>query len=301
MLTPPTKILLATDGFPDAALASRAAVDLCHRTGAELHIMHVWANLLSEAYHALALGGYSGGFERVARVLLEKTAEEVRSGGAEVAGTHLREGRATEEIAGLAEKLGVGLVVAGGRGVSTTGRMVTASVSEGVARLTTAATLVVRGGEGAWPPSKLIICDDASEAAARAGNLAASAGRLFGARAVLVRVYPSRLAFRATRATSYDEGIPRKLFKGGDEDLKDRADELEDILGTRPEIRTPTGAAAGAIREIAEEDGKPPLIVVGSRGLSGMAHLAMGSVSTEILRSAAAPVLIVPPTGDGRP
>ena len=212
----------------------------------------------------------------------------------------MREGRATEEIAGLAEKLGVGLVVASGSGVSAIGRLVTRSVSEGVARLATAPTLVVRGEEGAWPPSKLIICDDSSEAAARAGNLAASAGSLFGARAVLVRVYPSRLTFRSTR-TIYDEGIPRELFKGGDEDLKDRADELEDILGTRPEIRTPTGAAAGAIREIAEEDGKPPLIAVGSRGLSGMAHPAMGSVSTEILRSAATPVLIVPPTGDGRP
>lgn len=197
MLIPPTKILLAT-AAPDAALASGAAVDLYHRTGAELHIVHVWANVLSEAYPALALDGYSGGFERAARVLLEEKAEKIRSGGAEVAGTHLREGQAAEEIAGLAEKLGVGLVVAGGRGVSAIGRMVTGSVSEGVARLATAPTLVVRGGEGAWPPSRLIICDDSSEAAARAGNLAASAGRLFGARAVLVRVYPSRLTFGST-------------------------------------------------------------------------------------------------------
>lgn len=294
MLIPPTKILLATDRSPDVALASRAAMDLCLRTGAELHIVHVWANVLSEAYPALTLGGHSDVFERAARVLLEEKAEEVRSGGAEVVGTHLRKGRAAEEIARLADKLGVGLVVAGGRGDGAIGRLFTRSVPEGVARLSTAPTLMVRGGEGAWPPRKLIICDDASEAAARAGNLAASAGRLFGARAVLVRVYPTRLAFRATRATRAG-GIPRELSKGGDEDLKDRADELEDILGTRPEIRTPTGVAAGAIREVAEEDGETPLVAMGSRGLGAAFRITMGSVSTDVVRSVAAPVLIVPP------
>ena len=33
----PQKVLLATDGSKDAALAARAAVDVCERTGAQLH------------------------------------------------------------------------------------------------------------------------------------------------------------------------------------------------------------------------------------------------------------------------
>ncbi len=85
------------------------------------------------------------------------------------------------------------------------------------------------------------------------------------------------------------------MFKGSDEDLKDRADELEHILGTRPKIRTPTGSAAGVIRKVAEEDGEPSLIAVGAQALSGMPRLTMGNLSTEVLRFIGAPVLIVPP------
>jgi nucleotide-binding universal stress UspA family protein len=38
----PEKVLLATDGSKDAALAARAAVDVCEGTGAELHVVHAW-------------------------------------------------------------------------------------------------------------------------------------------------------------------------------------------------------------------------------------------------------------------
>lgn len=299
MRTPPTKILWATDGSREAALASRAAVDLCHGTGAELHVVHVWTNVLSKAYPALSLDDYSDVFERQARVLLEEQAEKSRSAWAPLGGTYLREGRSVEEIVGLAEGLDVDLVVVGGRGVGAIERPITGSVSEGVAQLSNVPILVVRGGEAAWPPKKLIICDDASEEAARAGSIAASAGKLFGIRALLVRVYPPRLAFKAARASD-DGGLPGDLFKGGDEDLKNRADDLERILGTRPEIRTPTGNAAGAVRKIVEEDGETPLVAMGSRGLGAMPRLAMGSVSTSVLRSVDAPVLVVPPTEGAR-
>ncbi len=37
----PTRILLATDGSPDAALAARSAVELSGNTGSELRVVHV--------------------------------------------------------------------------------------------------------------------------------------------------------------------------------------------------------------------------------------------------------------------
>ncbi len=37
----PTRVLLATDGSPDAELAAQSAVELCERTGSELHVVHV--------------------------------------------------------------------------------------------------------------------------------------------------------------------------------------------------------------------------------------------------------------------
>ena len=37
----PTRVLLATDGSPDAALAAQSAIELSERTGSELHVVHV--------------------------------------------------------------------------------------------------------------------------------------------------------------------------------------------------------------------------------------------------------------------
>ena len=43
----PEKILLATDGLENTTLASRAAVDLAKKGGAELHVVHVWHTIPS--------------------------------------------------------------------------------------------------------------------------------------------------------------------------------------------------------------------------------------------------------------
>lgn len=43
----PDRILLTTDGSEDAALATRAAVTLAERSGAELHLVHVWHDVPS--------------------------------------------------------------------------------------------------------------------------------------------------------------------------------------------------------------------------------------------------------------
>ena len=45
----PEKVLLATDGSKDAALAARAAVDVCEGTGAQLHVVHAWQSYLPPA------------------------------------------------------------------------------------------------------------------------------------------------------------------------------------------------------------------------------------------------------------
>ena len=291
----PTKILVATDGSEDATLAVRAAIDLSHRTGAELHVVHAWQDLRPSTIPAMAVDEYSRAYEqwkREARELLEEQAERLRSAGGTVTGIHLREGRPAEEIAKLAEELGVGLVVIGSRGLGPVKRLVTGSVSEGVVHLAPCPTLVVRGGEGSWPPSRLIIGDDASEEARRAGELAAHIGKLFDTRTLLVRVYPSVTVFKARRISHVRAS--EELLKKGERSLEKRAAELESILGTRPEVRVASGDAAAVIQEVAEEGGEPTLVAVGRRGLGAVRHLALGSVSSDILRAVSGPVLIVP-------
>ena len=288
----PTKILVATDGSEDADLAVRAAADLSSKAGSALHLVHALREATFFDYLRAEVAEGSREREGAERLLQE----QARIAGVGLAGTHLREGRPAEEIAGLAEELGVGLVVLGSRGLGPIKRLVMGSVSEGVVHLAPCPTLVVRGGERAWPPSRLVVGDDGSEESRIAGGLAASIGRLFDARALLVRVYPSVAVFKTRRIVHVRAS--RETLKKGERSLKKRAAELESVLGKRPEIRVVSGNAAAIIQEAAEEGEEPALVAVGRRGMGAVRHSTLGSVSPDLLRSVAGPVLIVPSSED---
>ena len=48
----PNKILLATDGSEDAALAASAAIGLSNRTASELHVVHTWQSVPSARFES---------------------------------------------------------------------------------------------------------------------------------------------------------------------------------------------------------------------------------------------------------
>src|SRR5215210_7223873 len=144
----PTRVLLATDGSSDATLAARSAIELCERTGSELHVVHV--------------GEYVPTFlayteeepvelQRNAERLLEEQVESIRAAGGRVAEAHLRLGRPAEQIIDLSEELGVGVVVVGSRGEGALRRAVLGSVSEDVVRYAHCPVFVVRAEEETRP------------------------------------------------------------------------------------------------------------------------------------------------------
>jgi nucleotide-binding universal stress UspA family protein len=144
----PTRVLLATDGSPDATLAARSAIELCERTGSELHVVHVGEYVpMILAYteeEPIEL-------QRNAERLLEEQVERVRAAGGTVAGAHLRLGRPAEQIIDLSEELGVGVIVVGSRGESALRRAVLGSVSEDVVRYAHCPVFVVRAEETTRP------------------------------------------------------------------------------------------------------------------------------------------------------
>jgi nucleotide-binding universal stress UspA family protein len=285
-----TKILLATDGSSDAALAARAAADLSKATGAELHLVHAWqvgAGPRLEAY-------LRSQQERDACALLEGQVELAQTLGVSVAGSHLREGQPVEEIVGLSEEIGAGLIVMGSRGLGPVGRLLLGSVCEGVVHNARDPVLVARGEE-AWPPQRLIIGDDGSAAARGAGELAARIGRLFGARGVIVHAYVEMpeidVKVRAFDPRAADDALGR-----AERTLEGRARELEEVLGSHPRPEIAVGDAAHVLLEEAGEgDEKRALIAVGSRGLGRVGRMRLGSTSTKVLRAARGPVLVCPP------
>lgn len=218
--------------------------------------------------------------------------ERIRAGGGGVEEAHLRRGPAAREIAALAEEIGADLVVVGNRGVGAVERTLLGSVSEEVARISPSPTLVVRGGEDAWPPRRVIVGDDLSHEAERAGEMAVRLGGLFGASALLAMGFPSPGVSAHAEASRLR--VSERMFGEGGELLRRRAIRLERLLGERPAIKVAAGDAATIIREAAVEGEEPALVAVGSRGLDALRRFVAGSVSADVLRSASGPVLIYP-------
>jgi nucleotide-binding universal stress UspA family protein len=142
----PTKVLLATDGSREAELAATTAADLAQRTNSELHVVTVGPD-----YPLYELPDYTSRFEdvlreqrRETRELLEEQIKKVQELGGPVNESHLREGRADEEILDVAEKIGAGLIVMGSRGHGRIRRALMGSVSESVVRHAHCPVTIVR-------------------------------------------------------------------------------------------------------------------------------------------------------------
>ena len=287
MTFPVEKILLASEGSEDAALAARAAIDIVQKTGAELHVVHAWHSLPSTRFESYVRSQ----LEQEAHAVIAGQVELIEDDGANVAEAHLREGPAVDEILDLAEEVGADLIVIGSRGLGAVKRVVLGSVSEGIVRHATRPVLVLR--RGGWPPERVVIGDDGSGAAEEAGELAAGLGRLFEAKVMMVRAYPKLPAMdiegRELNARMVDDELRREERK-----LRERATRIQEAHEILPEIRLSAGDPAARLLEAAEEGGAPEktLIAIGSRGLGAMRRLRLGSVSTKVLHAAKGPVLV---------
>jgi nucleotide-binding universal stress UspA family protein len=150
-----------TDGSEEAELASQAAAELVDKTGSELHVVHVfgiipWYPVYPEGTDfdetELEDPQVEEDLQRTskqqARELLDAEVERIRSVGGTVAQAHLREGGAVQEMVGLAEEIGVGLIVVGSRGRGGIRRALMESVSDSVVKHAHCPVLVVRTDNG---------------------------------------------------------------------------------------------------------------------------------------------------------
>ena len=276
----PTKILLATDGSEDAARAREAATDLANRSGSELHVVHVWHDVPSPYRHDFV----KRELRRQGQEILDGEVQKIEEGGSTVAQAHLRGGRTSDEVIALSEELGVGLLVVGTRGLRGMRRILIGSHSEEIVHHAHVPVLVVRCGEDVWPPGRVVAGDDLSDDACRAGEFAASVAKLLGAPMLLLHAGPPQGSTEAVLRV--------------EEKLEERAGELAEILGERPQTRVVEGDPAEALIESAGNG--PTLVAVGSRGLGVVERLRMGSVSTKVIRAALDAVLVHPYVGGGR-
>jgi nucleotide-binding universal stress UspA family protein len=292
----PKQILLATDGSDDAALALRAAVDLSRRAGAELHVVHAWQAFPSYPHPSIAIATDIAFHEQEAQKVLFEQLDRIEEIGGTTAGAHLRRGQPAEIITAVAKELEAGLLIMGSRGLGPVQRLVMGSVSEGVVDLASRPVLVVRGGEQAWPPSRVVVGDESSHSSKKAGELAAAISALFGAWMLLVRAHPTFPGISPEVATVENPPTLEAALCRHEVEMMSRARRMEERTGggVCPRIRVRVGEAAQVLLEAAEEGGEPYLIAVGRRGLGYVQRLRLGSISTKILRASTDPVLVCP-------
>src|ERR687893_1652045 len=283
----PERILLPTDGSKDAIRATEAASDLASRYGAELHVVHVWHDVRGFAHDFVKRE-----LKRQGQEILDEQVEKIRASGGEVAKAHIRKGRTSNEVIKLAEEIDAGLLIVGSRGLGTVQRILMGSQSEEIVHHAQVPVLVIRGAEDFWPPARIVIGEDFSDDARKAGELAVAIGKLYGAQGMLVYSHPDLPEVPPGETRSRVENLT-EMRERDESMLEDRARELEEILGSRPEILVSGGYPANVLLEASQEV-QPSLVAVGSRGLAGLIRTRLGSVSTKVVTAARAPVLVYP-------
>ena len=153
----PDKILLATDGSAEAELTGRFATELADKIGSELHVVHVFGIMPrypvypegtdpneTKPEEPLEVEDLQRISERRARELLDAEVEKISSLGGGVAEAHLMEGGPAQEIVGLAEEIGAGLIVVGSRGLGGIRRALMGNISDSVVKHAHCPVVVVR-------------------------------------------------------------------------------------------------------------------------------------------------------------
>jgi nucleotide-binding universal stress UspA family protein len=283
----PERILLPTDGSGDAIRAAEAASDLARRCGAELHVVHVWHDVRGFAHDFVKRE-----LRRQGQEILDDQVEKIRAPGGEVTKAYLRRGRTSNEVIALCKEMEADLLVVGSRGLGTVRRILMGSQSEEIVHHAQVPVLVLTGAEDFWPPARIVIGEDFSDDARKAGELAAAIGKLYGAEGLLVYSHPDLPEVPPGEARSPVQHLT-EMRERDTSMLEDRAGDLEKILGTRPEIKISGGYPANVLLEASQEV-QSSLVAVGSRGPAGLIRTRLGSVSTKVVTAARGPVLVYP-------
>jgi nucleotide-binding universal stress UspA family protein len=307
------RILCPVDLSPDSRAALEYAVHFAELFDAELHVLHAYwqapeytgidlTSLVVVGSGNLALG------EVERRAAEHQLADFVAPHASRALRLqrHLALGSAPRAILSAAADLGCDLVVMGTHGRTGVRRLVLGSVAERVVRSSPCPVLVVREDRQPRLDNVLVpvdFSDHSTNAARYAIRLASRANPAIE----LLHVWDIPPHMRSVAIAERAGGAPVPLWeltRGRvqaamselvaklDAEINAAMDERHGLLLRQ---RIEIGSTAETITDIAAMSGHD-LIVLGTHGRTGLSRLAMGSVASKVVRTAACPVLVVPPT-----
>lgn len=307
----PRRILVPTDFSPSADAALAHAGSLADRFRVPLHLLHVVHETNTDLYglgdakvhiDRLREEAESAARARLAELAPERAVQEVHT-----AVARHPEGNVVDAIEQYVLDSAIDLVVMGTHGRQGLGRFVLGSVANRLVRRGVAPVLTVRRGEEEVPAAPVaydnilapIDFSDHSKAALRLSKEVASQ---HGATQHLLFVAEKRVL-----PTFSDTGIPGVGVVEMDPEIVANAGEALDELSASvggPEVTTAhhveEGDVAQAIIDFADAH-EADLIVMATRGLTGIDRFVLGSNTERVVRTAPCPVLTVPPSPDAPP
>ena len=143
------------------------------------------------------------------------------------------------------------------------------------------------------PIKNILAPVDFSAGSEEAATYAVDLAQLLGAKVTLFNAYfyPVGIPFPDGSAYIPSADTVAELAGSAERELRALSDRLQ-----RPGVQIATASADGPAKEIiarVANDGGYDLIVVGTHGRTGLAHLLLGSVAEAVVRTAACPVLTI--------
>jgi nucleotide-binding universal stress UspA family protein len=140
---------------------------------------------------------------------------------------------------------------------------------------------------------KIIIATDFSDDAANATDYGFHLAKRLGAKVLLLHVVP--LGTYVTAATSAPlpaEAIDA-IAAAARTNLSEQSKKLSKSTGVASEVLVVDGPPPATIADLAKAQ-SADLVVMGTRGKTGLKHVLLGSVAEHVVRNSPVPVLVVP-------
>jgi len=273
-----TQIIVGVDDSERAVDAVALAVTLARTAGAELLIAHAYPSETVPSRVSLP-DWERRAFER-ATVVMERHLDAATGVPARV--SPLPGGSPARQLHELAEREGAAAIVIGSSHRGDVGRVLAGTTAERLLHGAPCPVLVAPRGYGGGELQRILVGHDGGDEAQGALEVALAApGHVH-----LVRVLqPVSMSLQASMAGVWTppsdlESEARKAFEAEFSDLGDDV-EREFLVGD-------------AVAELVRCTRAADLAIVGSRGYGPLRSVLLGSVSAQLVREAACPVMVVP-------
>lgn len=296
-MDPIRTIVVATDFSPLARSASMRAAMLAQLDGGTVHLVHALRFPLVESPYGVSIPpSVWENIRAAARQRIESERKAIEASGVPSVTTEIAESvDATVAISAAVEARGADLVAMGTHGHRGLTHAVLGSVAERTLRTVSCPVLATKEdeAEARVPVARMLVAVDFSEHSEVAVEVAGALARRLGASIVAVHALDLPDDYRA-QATPFGAELEEKIQRAAVDRLASVRDSLESD-GVPVTLHVRRGRPSAVISAEAERAGSQ-LIVMGTRGRTGLSHLLLGSVAERTLRMAPCSVLAVKAT-----